>query len=100
MRPATTGCPPTARAAPEKRYAAWIIPLQPRTAVGASRVERSNVAHGHDFVAARAARCGHIHDIAFGFSDDRACDRRGQRHESLLDVGLIVADELVHDLAS
>ncbi len=78
---ATTGCPPTARQHPPRARQDLHDSL--------------HVADGHDFVASSSARRGDIDDIALGFADERARNRRGHRQQPLLDIGLIIADQLI-----
>ena len=58
------------------------------------------VADGEDLVLAHAARRLHLGGVALGLADQRARDRRADRDQALLQVGLVVADDLVGDLVA
>src|SRR5207237_798980 len=60
----------------------------------------SRVADGHDLVALGARWGLHLGDVARGLADQRPGDRRADRDEPLLQVGLVVADDLVGDLGA
>src|SRR5690349_1098534 len=68
-----------------------------RRGADASRGARgpSAVANGENLVAAHAARGLDLDRIPFGLADQRPCDRRVDRNLAALDVGLVVADDLV-----
>src|SRR6185437_2103363 len=53
------------------------------------------VANGDDLVASQAAGRLHLGGITFALADQGAGDRRIHRDLALLDVGLVVADDLV-----
>src|SRR5258708_4016335 len=57
----------------------------------------SDVLDVDDFVALRTARRVHVGRVAGLLADQRARDRRADRDQALLDVGLVVADDLVGD---
>src|SRR5882672_5874551 len=58
-------------------------------------VRASDVADAEDFVAAHAPGRVHVGGVALGLADQRACDRRVDRDLARLDVGLVVADDLI-----
>ncbi len=58
------------------------------------------VADVEDLVCADAARRLHLDHVARVLADQRARDRRTDRDLALLDVGLVVADDLVGDLVA
>ena len=59
------------------------------------RSTASAVADAEHLVAAHAAGRLHVGGVAFGLADQRAGDRRIDRDLARLDVGLVVADDLV-----
>src|SRR5258708_26567140 len=56
-----------------------------------------SVAHRHHFIAALAARCLHDGGIALFLADQRARDGAGDVDQAQLEVGLVLADDLVLD---
>jgi hypothetical protein len=58
-------------------------------------LRRLDVAHADDLVALQPAGRLHLGDVARLLADQRPCDRRADRDETLLQVGLVVADDLV-----
>ena len=52
---------------------------------------------GFNFERHQALRRLILNGVAFVLADQRARDRRGHRDEILLDIGLIIADDLIRD---
>src|SRR4051794_32460337 len=50
------------------------------------------------FVTVFATRRDHVDHVADALGDQRACDRRGYRDAAGLDVGLVLANDLVGDV--
>src|SRR5580765_8518284 len=61
----------------------------------ASKSRNLFVAYVQNFIAFHPSRCLRIDDVAGLLADQRARDRRIDRDAPLLDVGLVVADDLV-----
>ena len=73
---------------------------EPGAARRIAGLTRSLVADAGDLVALDAARRLHLGDVALDLADQRARDRRADRDQALLEVGLVVADDLVGDLGA
>src|SRR5690606_28989096 len=56
---------------------------------------RSLIPDGDDLEGLGAARRRDLHDVALGLADQRARDRRAVGDATRLDVGLVLADDLV-----
>ena len=83
------------------RPAATLLRLPERAGAASRRSKRrpSGVAHRENFVLAHAARGLDFGGVALGLADERARDRRADRNLAVLEVGLVVADDLVGDPA-
>src|SRR6185503_1116562 len=55
----------------------------------------SDVLDGGDLVRALAARRRHLDPVSFLLADQRTRDRRADREQPVLDVGLVLADDLI-----
>src|SRR5688572_557017 len=60
----------------------------------------SDVLDGRDLVGALAARRRHLDLVPFLLTDQRSRDRRADREQTVLDVGLVLADDLILGLAT
>src|SRR6478609_4493265 len=61
---------------------------------------RSGVTDLDDLPVLQPARCLDLGDIAGFLADQRACDRARDRDQTQLEVGLVVADDLIGDLGA
>src|SRR5690606_25758853 len=98
--PATAGEPSVANSVGTARKLRAVMPPHQRAAsISAARGwamgARSGVAHRHDLVAADAARGLHLGGVALFLADQCACDRAADVDEAVLEVGLVLADDLV-----
>src|SRR6185369_5378654 len=76
------------------------VPASQLAARRRAGLTRSLVADAGDLVALDAAGCLHLGDVALDLADQRARDRRADRDQPLLEVGFVVADDLVGDLGA
>src|SRR6185436_5711117 len=60
-----------------------------------SRPAASDVLDGGDLVGTLAARGRHFDLVSFLLADQRTRDRRADREHPVLDVGLVLADDLI-----